>query len=96
MKDDYENGLTQLAATLRQHRMSGPAGFALRARDALGRRERALRNIKGAWYRWYDGTADAESTLRDIESFAVGVWMQEEDIANAAGEPPATRTHGQH
>lgn len=71
----------ELRKSRMNHRMSGSAGFALQARDALGLRERALRNIKGACSRWYDGTANAESTLRDIESFAVGVWMQEEDIA---------------
>ena len=52
--------------------------------ERLQRRELALRAIKSAHSRWYDGAADAEETVKTMEVFAVEVWMQESGTPNKA------------
>ena len=49
---------------------------------ALARRDRALRRIKEMHSRWYDQGGDAADTVRDMESAAVCVWMEEDQISN--------------
>jgi hypothetical protein len=52
--DNFEEGLTMVAATLRQHGQDGTASFVLRARDALATKERELAEAVVALHALYE------------------------------------------
>ena len=84
MREDYEKGLRALAEGMQAANMTDAAEYCRQASYAIGRRDRALSAIKQIWVRWYNGNADAESVLMDVESFAVSPWIQEEIEADKA------------
>ena len=83
MRENHEDGLRKIAEAMQSAGMDGAAEYCRQAAHAFGRRDRALANIKQAWFRWYKGSADAYSILMDVEAFAVGPWIQEEIEADS-------------